>query len=83
MGADDDDDIVSAEHLAERNINLIFKRIKILTISIEYKFESDLVKAENLEGEGRKKRTTRKGVLITILLVAAIVGASFLVYYIP
>jgi hypothetical protein len=42
-----------------------------------------LVKTEDLKREGRKKRTTKKGILITILLVAAIVGASFLVYFVP
>jgi hypothetical protein len=42
-----------------------------------------LVKAEDVEKEGKKKRTTTRGILITILLVAAIVGTSFLVYFIP
>jgi len=42
-----------------------------------------LVKAEDLEGEGKKKRTTRKGIIVTVLLVAGIVAASFLVYFIP
>jgi len=30
-----------------------------------------------------KKRTSKKGIMITILIVAAIVAASFLVYLIP
>jgi hypothetical protein len=30
-----------------------------------------------------KKKATRKGILITALIVAGIVGASFLVYLIP
>ncbi|HKQ22144.1 MAG TPA: hypothetical protein VJS91_08905 [Nitrososphaeraceae archaeon] len=30
-----------------------------------------------------KKRTTKKGILITILIISAIVAASFLVYVIP
>jgi hypothetical protein len=30
-----------------------------------------------------KKKATRKGILITALIVAGIVGASFLVYIIP
>ncbi|MDF3032572.1 MAG: hypothetical protein K0R91_406 [Nitrososphaeraceae archaeon] len=30
-----------------------------------------------------KRKATRKGILITALIVAGIVGASFLVYLIP
>jgi len=30
-----------------------------------------------------KKKATRKGILITALIVAGVVGASFLVYLIP
>jgi hypothetical protein len=30
-----------------------------------------------------KKRTTKKGIAITIVIVAAVVAASFLVYLIP
>ncbi|MGB7632870.1 MAG: hypothetical protein WBL68_04040 [Nitrososphaeraceae archaeon] len=31
----------------------------------------------------RKRRTTKKGIVITALIVSAIVGASFIVYFIP
>jgi hypothetical protein len=30
-----------------------------------------------------KKRVTKKGILLTALIVAAIIGASFIVYVIP
>ncbi|MFL6341704.1 MAG: hypothetical protein ACJ71P_20240 [Nitrososphaeraceae archaeon] len=30
-----------------------------------------------------KKRITKKGIILTILLVAGVIGASFLVYLIP
>jgi hypothetical protein len=42
-----------------------------------------LDKREQREGVKNKKKVTKKGILITALLVAAIVGASFLVYLIP
>jgi flagellar basal body-associated protein FliL len=35
------------------------------------------------DGAKNKKKVTKKGILITALLVTAIVGASFLVYLIP
>lgn len=38
---------------------------------------------EQREGAKNKKKVTKKGILITALLVTAIVGASFLVYFIP
>lgn len=31
----------------------------------------------------RRRKTTKKGIIITALIVAAIVGASFIVYFIP
>ncbi|MDW0314848.1 MAG: hypothetical protein QN716_05690 [Nitrososphaeraceae archaeon] len=40
-------------------------------------------KREQREGVKNKKKVTKKGILITALLVTAIVGASFLVYLIP
>jgi len=39
--------------------------------------------AQNGDIPKNKKRTTKKGIMITILIVAAIVAASFLVYLIP
>ncbi|HJR83909.1 MAG TPA: hypothetical protein VJ772_00925 [Nitrososphaeraceae archaeon] len=39
--------------------------------------------AQNGDIPQNKKRTTKKGILITILIVAGIVAASFLVYLIP
>ncbi|HJU78249.1 MAG TPA: hypothetical protein VJ599_01640 [Nitrososphaeraceae archaeon] len=39
--------------------------------------------AQNGDTHENKKRTTRKGIIITILIVAGIVAASFLVYLIP
>lgn len=30
-----------------------------------------------------KRRTTKKGVIITALIVTAMIGASFIVYFIP
>jgi hypothetical protein len=42
-----------------------------------------LDKKEQREGVKNKKKVTKKGILITALLVTAIVGASFLVYLIP
>jgi hypothetical protein len=42
-----------------------------------------LVKRGQREGGKNKKKVTKKGILITALLVTAMVGASFLVYLIP
>jgi flagellar basal body-associated protein FliL len=39
--------------------------------------------SEEKEADKNKKKVTKKGILITALLVTAIVGASFLVYLIP
>ena len=39
--------------------------------------------AQNGDIPDNKKRTTKKGILITILIVVSIVAASFLVYLIP
>jgi len=38
---------------------------------------------ENSDIPRAKKKTTKKGILITILIVAGVVAASFLVYLIP
>ncbi|HZD35530.1 MAG TPA: hypothetical protein VE130_10025 [Nitrososphaeraceae archaeon] len=32
---------------------------------------------------GPTRRATKKGIIITAMLVAAIIGASFIVYFIP
>ena len=42
--------------------------------------EGDISNRETMK---TKTKTTRKGIIITALIVAAIVGASFLVYLIP
>ncbi|HEY9398428.1 MAG TPA: hypothetical protein VIP29_00875 [Nitrososphaeraceae archaeon] len=39
--------------------------------------------SQNSDLPEKKKRTTKKGVIRTILIVAGIVAASFLVYLIP
>ncbi|MGH9972550.1 MAG: hypothetical protein ACRD93_01485 [Nitrososphaeraceae archaeon] len=39
--------------------------------------------SQNKDLPGNKKRVTKKGIIITIIIVAAVVGASFLVYLIP
>ena len=31
----------------------------------------------------KKRKTTKKGIVITAIIVTAIIGASFLVYFIP
>jgi hypothetical protein len=31
----------------------------------------------------KKRKTTKKGIMITAIIVTAIIGASFLVYFIP
>ncbi|MGC2427569.1 MAG: hypothetical protein WA421_11075 [Nitrososphaeraceae archaeon] len=36
-----------------------------------------------IRGNNSKRRITKKGILITILIAAGIIGASFLVYLIP
>jgi hypothetical protein len=37
----------------------------------------------NTEATKNKKKITKKGILLTALIVAGIVGASFIVYLIP
>jgi hypothetical protein len=39
--------------------------------------------SQNSDIPEKKKRTTKKGIITTILIVAGIVAASFLVYLIP
>jgi hypothetical protein len=31
----------------------------------------------------RRRKTTKKGIIITALIVTAIIGASFIVYFVP
>jgi len=42
---------------------------------------SNLKTSNNLDRN--KKRITKKGILLTVLLVGGVIGASFLVYLIP
>jgi hypothetical protein len=37
----------------------------------------------NRNGINSKKKVTKKGILLTALIVAGIIGASFLVYIVP
>jgi hypothetical protein len=39
--------------------------------------------AQNGDIPDNKKKTTKKGIMITILIVAGVVAASFLVYLVP
>ena len=41
-----------------------------------------LISGNNSNNKGKKK-VTKKGILLTALLVAGIIGASFLVYLVP
>ena len=47
------------------------------------KLISIIVTLSNTDLPENKKRTTKKGLIITIMILAGIVAASFLVYLIP
>jgi hypothetical protein len=47
------------------------------------KLISIIVSLSNNDLPENKKRTTKKGLIITIMILAGIVAASFLVYLIP
>lgn len=47
------------------------------------KLISIIVSLSNNDFPENKKRTTKKGLIITIMILAGIVAASFLVYLIP
>jgi hypothetical protein len=44
---------------------------------------SDRLISGNNSNNKSKKKVTKKGILLTALLVAGIIGASFLVYLVP
>lgn len=49
---------------------------------MEYDSGSGISKKE-VDRHGKRRRTTKKGIIITAVIVIAVVGASFIVYLIP
>ena len=62
-----------SEHPNPSNkINYIYKNNK----QLRYRLASDTK-------NNTKKRVSKKGILVTALIIAGIIGASFIVYFIP